>query len=101
MGQRLRVLLSKSDTISKRPFERRFETFLEAGLCMPSELRVREATIAHQHRSIVGTNSLLIDHDLHVATKRAADQLDNVRSLDCLFSPDVAGQETVLPTDAA
>ena len=101
MGQRLRVLLSKSDTISKRPLERCLETFLEAGLRMPIELRVRKATITRQHRSIVGTNSLLIDHDFHVATERAADQLDNARSLDCLFSPDVARQETVLPTNVA
>jgi hypothetical protein len=68
---------------------------------MPIELRVREATITRQHRSIVGTNSLQINHDLHVATERAADQLHNPRSLDRLFSPDVARQKPTLRRDVA
>ena len=84
--------LGKSDALSKRPLERRFEAFFEAGLRVPVELRVRKSTIAGQHRTIVGANSLPIDFDLHFATERGADQLHNSRSLDRLFSPDVARQ---------
>ncbi len=68
---------------------------------MPIEPRVCEATITHQHRSIVSTNPTPIDHDLHIATERAADQLHNSRSFDRLSSADVARQETALPTDVA
>ena len=71
------ALLGKGDPIPKRPLERRLETFLEAGFCAPIELRMREATITRQNRPIVSTNSLPIDHDVHIPTEGTADQLHN------------------------